>query len=67
MHIDELKLTARSRNLLLRKGIHDTDVLLSMTDDEIIGLYNGHVAMAEICEAIKPLRKINESNYVETE
>ena len=59
MNIDELNLSVRSRNLLHRKGINDIDVLLSMSDDEIIGLYDGKVAMAEICEVIKPLRKAN--------
>jgi DNA-directed RNA polymerase alpha subunit len=60
MNIDELNLSVRSRNLLHRKEINDIDVLLSMTDDDIIGLYDGKVAMEEICEAVKPLRKANE-------
>jgi len=62
MGIDELNLSVRSYNLLHRKGINDVDVLLSMTDDEIIGLYNGQKAMGEIIEVIKPLRKIREKN-----
>ena len=56
MNISELNLSVRSYNLLHRKGIHEVEVLLSMTDEEIIDLYKGQVAMVEILDAIKPLR-----------
>ena len=55
MNISELNLSVRSYNLLHRKGIDDVDVLLSMTNDKIIVLYNGKKSMGEIIEAIKPL------------
>jgi len=57
MKIDELNLSVRSGNLLRRKGIHEVETLLSMTDDEIIELFKGYAA-AEIREAIKPLREL---------
>lgn len=60
MKISELNLSVRSYNLLYRKGIHEVETLLSMTDDEIIALYNGQVAMAEILGALKPLRRLKE-------
>ena len=56
MNISELNLSVRSYNLLHRKGITEVETLLSMTDDEIIRLYDGRAAMAEILETIKPLR-----------
>lgn len=56
MNISELDLSVRSYNLLKRKGIHTVDVLLSMTDGEIIDLFKD-CATVEIREAIKPLRK----------
>ncbi|MDR0854010.1 MAG: hypothetical protein LBN34_06545 [Clostridiales Family XIII bacterium] len=55
--IDDLGLTARSYNLLKRKGITDVDVLLDMTDEEIFGLYDGAKAVEEITAKLRPLRK----------
>ena len=57
MKIEELNLSVRSTNLLKRKGITEVEVLLSMTDEEIIGLYDGRKATGEIREAIMPLRE----------
>jgi DNA-directed RNA polymerase alpha subunit len=56
MTIDELNLTARSYHLLQRKGITDVEVLLNMSDEDIIGLYDGTKAMGEIIEKLRPLR-----------
>lgn len=55
MNISELNLSVRSENLLRRNGINEVEILLSMTDNEIVDLLRGF-ATAEICEAIKPLR-----------
>ena len=60
MNIKELHLSVRSFNLLKRKGITEVEVLLSMTDEEIIGLYDGRKAMGEIREAIMPLREVKQ-------
>ena len=57
MNIEELNLSVRSTNLLKRKGIAEVEVLLGMTDEEIIGLYDGRKATGEIREAIRPLRE----------
>jgi len=57
MNIKELNLSVRSHNLLKRKGISEVEVLLGMTDEEIIALYDGRKAMGEIREAIMPLRE----------
>ena len=57
MKIDELNLSVRSYTLLKRKGITEVEVLLEMTDDEIIGLYDGRKATCEIREVIMPLRE----------
>ena len=57
MKIEELNLSVRSTNLLKRKGIPKVEVLLSMADEEIIGLYDGRKATGEIREAIMPLRE----------
>jgi len=57
MKIEELNLSVRSTNLLKRKGIAEVEILLSMTDEEIIGLYDGRKAMGEIREAIMPMRE----------
>ena len=65
MHIKELNLSVRSYNLLYRKGIEDVEILMSMTDDEIIGLYNGQKAMGEIIEAVKLLREVGTKNFKE--
>jgi len=58
MNISELNLSVRSYNLLHRKGIIEAETLLSMTDDDIIGLYNGRAAIAEILEMVKLLREV---------
>jgi len=57
MNISELKLSVRSYNLLQRKGITEVEELVSMTDDEIIDLYDGNVATGEIREAARSFRE----------
>ena len=57
MNINELQFSARSYNLLRRKGIMEVEQLLAMTDEEFIALYDGKKAMGEIIEVITPLRK----------
>ena len=65
MHISELNLSVRSYNLLKRKGILDVETLLTMTDDEIIGLYNGRKATGEVREAVALLRKVGAERFGE--
>jgi len=65
MNISELFLSVRSYNLLHRKGIDTIEVLLSMTDDDITGLYYGQKATAEIREAVKLFREVGAERYIE--
>ena len=65
MKIDELNLSVRSANLLKRKDITEVEVLLEMTDEEIIGLYDGRKATGEICEAAKLLREVGAEHFNE--
>ena len=65
MNIEELNLSVRSTNLLKRKGIAEVEVLLSMTDEEIIGLYDGRKATGEIREAAKLLREVGVEHFNE--
>ena len=65
MKTEDLSLSVRSANLLKRKGITEIEVLLEMTDDEIIGLYGGRKATGEICEAAKLLREVGAEHFNE--
>ncbi|GHU66264.1 hypothetical protein AGMMS49983_15550 [Clostridia bacterium] len=56
MTIDDLGLSVRSYNLLRCKEIYDVEVLLNMTNEEIIGLHP-QKAMGEIIMKLEPLRK----------
>ena len=65
MHISELNLSVRSYNLLKRKGILNVETLLTMTDDEIIGLYDGRKATGEVRDAVKLLREVGAERFNE--
>ena len=65
MNIQDLNLSVRSVNLLKHKGITEVEVLLEMTDDEIIGLYDGRKATGEIREAAKLLREVGAEHFNE--
>jgi len=64
MHINEMYLTASSFMLLSRNGITDSDMLLAMTDEEIIALKNKRFP-GEIIDAVRLLREIGEERFFE--
>jgi len=65
MKISELDLSVRSYNLLRRNGILDVEVLMSMTDDEVVALGKGRQATAEVQEAVKLLREVGAERFNE--
>ena len=64
MHISDMYLTASSFVLLNRNGITDSDMLLAMTDEEIIALKNKRFP-GEIIDAVRLLREIGEERFFE--
>ena len=65
MNISELNLSIRSFNLLRRNGIFEVDVLMAMTDDEVVSLGKGRQATGEILDAARLLREVGAERFNE--